>query len=377
MNNSDQLDQMLKQALSTTLEPSKDLNKKILDQLRENNIMEPVYKKTIYKRRIRYVMIATILTLILSTTAFAAWHFLGSNQVAEHLGDKTLANAFNDKNAIQINKSVASGEYNFTLHGIVSGEGLSDFGGSGQDIHPDRTYAVVSISKQDGSKMPDSQNEEYGKVPFFVSPLIKGQKPWQYNIASMNGGYCEFVMEGVMYRLIECDGVEMFADRGLYLCVSTSNFYDVKAFNYNEETGEISPKTDYKGANALFDLPLDATKADHDKAEKYLKELMEESAADSADSEETDIDWDKELENGVVIPESIKKVTYDADGFACYEYEGTSISTALDGLFEAGQTVANINMSEEKNAEGAVVRTAIQFLKDSDGVITGRVIKLK
>ena len=122
---------------------------------------------------------------------------------------------------------------------------------------------------------------------------------------------------------------------------------------------------------------FDATKADHDKAEKYLKELMEESAADSADSEETDIDWDKELENGVVIPESIKEVTYDEDGFACYEYEGNSISTTLDGLFEAGQAVANISMSEEGNAEGVVVRTAIQFLKDADGVISGRVIKLK
>lgn len=81
------------------------------------------------------------------------------------------------------------------------------------------------------------------------------------------------MVNSIMYRLIECDGVEMFADRGLYLCISASNFYDVKAFHYNEETGEISRNADYEGANALFRLPLDSSKADPEKAEKYLKEL--------------------------------------------------------------------------------------------------------
>lgn len=269
MKNSEQLEQLLKQALFSPVEPSQELNQKIINQLREeNHIMKPVYKK-----KISIPLIAAAIILTMSITTFAAWNFLSPKQVAEHLEDQTLAQAFEGKNAIAVNESVVSGGYNFTLHGIVSGEGLSDFGGSAQDIHPERTYAVVSIAKQDGSKMPDTQDQEYGQVPFFISPLIKGQKPWQVNIASMNGGYSEFVKDGVMYRLIECDGVEMFADRGLYLCISTSDFYDVKAFHYNEETGEISRNADYEGANALFQLPLDIKKADYQKAEKYLKEL--------------------------------------------------------------------------------------------------------
>ncbi|MEW9096278.1 MAG: hypothetical protein AB2417_14455 [Clostridiaceae bacterium] len=290
MKNSEQLDQLFKRALSPTVEPSEDLNQKIITQLKENNIMKPVYKK-----RISVALIAAVLTLAMSITAFAAWHLLSSKQVAEHLGDERLAHAFEDKNAIEINESVVSGGYNFTLIGIVSGKGLSDYGGSVQDIHPDRTYAVLSIAKQDGSKMPNTQDEEYGQVPFFISPLIKGQKPWLVNIASMNGGYSEFVIDGVMYRLIECDGVEMFADRGLYLSISTSTFYDINAFNYNEETGEISPDTNYNGANALFNLPLDKTKADHEKAEKYLKELLKEpeGKVDSTASEETVISLEK------------------------------------------------------------------------------------
>lgn len=371
MKDSEQFNQLLKQALSPTVEPSEELNQKIIYQLKENNVMKPVYRK-----KISVALIAAAITLAMSVTAFAAWRFLSPKQVAEHLEDKTLAHAFDSKNAIEINKSVVSGGYNFTLHGIVSGEGLSDFGGSAQDIHPDRTYAVVSIAKQDGSKMPDTQDEEYGKVPFFISPLIKGQKPWQVNIASMNGGYSEFEVDGVMYRLIECDGVEMFADRGLYLCISTSNFYDIKAFKYNEKTGEVSLNADYRGANALFNLPLDIKKADHEKAEKYLKELLKEPEADSKDAKEPAIDFEKETANGVVIPESIKKVTYDENGWACYEYDGHKVKILVDNLslskeWKTYGVYKSISTSEEDGK-----KTAVQFSKDDDGVITGRVIKL-
>ena len=282
MKSSEKLAQLLKQALSSTVEPSEDLNQKIIKQIKENGTMKPVYRK-----KVSVALIAVVITLAMSITAFAAWRLLSPKQVAEHLEDKTLAHAFDDKNAIEINESIVSGGYNFTLHGIVSGEGLSDFRHSEEDIHPDRTYAVVSITKQDGSKMPDTRDEEYGQVLFLVSPLIKSQKPWMVNIASMNGACSEFVVDRVMYRVIECDGLEMFADRGLYLGISTGGFGDFfKAFNYNEETGEISPKADYKGANALFNLPLDVTKADHEKAEKYLKELLDEPEADSRDNEE-------------------------------------------------------------------------------------------
>lgn len=369
MKNFERFDQILKQALSAKVEPNEELNQKIIEQFKENNTMKPVYKK-----KMSIVMIAAILTLAMSITAFAACYFLSPKQVAEQFEDQTLANAFDSKKAVEISKTVASGEYNFTLLGIVSGEGLSKFKSSAEDINPDRTYAVVSITKQDGSKMPATQDEEYGETPFFVSPLIKGQKPWQVNIASMNGNYSECVIDGIMYRMIECDGVEMFADRGLYLCVSTSSFYDIHAFNYNEETGEISTNSKYDGANALFDLPIDAKKADHEKAEKYLKELLEKPTDDSADSEEVDIDFEKELANGVVIPESVKEVTYDKNGMVCYEYDGVEVKASVESLFEAGQTgisnVANIS-------EGNDGRTAVQFSRDANGVITGWVFKLK
>ncbi|SKC89274.1 hypothetical protein [Maledivibacter halophilus] len=384
MKNSNQFERLLKQAFSPTVEPNEDLNQKIISQLKENDIMKPAYRK-----RISGVLVAATLIFTMSIGAFATWHFLSPKQVADNFEDKTLAHAFDDENAIEINESVVSGGYSFTLLGIVSGEGLSDFRHSAEDIHPNRTYAVVSIAKEDGSKMPDTQDEEYGQVPFFISPLIKGQKPWQVNIASMNGAYSECVIDGIMYRLIECDGVEIFADRGLYLCISTSNFYDINAFNYNEETGEITLNTDYNGANALFNLPLDITKANQDKAEKYLQELLKEDEADFADSEELDIFWAKledEIKNGkgIVIPESVKEVTYDEYGMACYEYKDEDgscyeISFDVDGLFEEGETgVSEIqSINESRDGEGNKEVTVVQFTRDAQGVITGMVIELK
>lgn len=188
----------------------------------------------------------------------------------------------------------------------------------------------MSIAKTDGGKMPGTSDEAYGQVPFFISPLIKGQKPWQVNIASMNRGYSECVVDGVMYRLIECDGVEMFADRGLYLCVSTTRFFDINAFDYDEKTGEVSPKAEFDGVNVLFDLPLDVKKADHEKAGKYLKQLLgdETSSGSQSDSAESladsgskggnsqDVELEEELKGGVVIPESVKEVTFDKNGIS-------------------------------------------------------------
>ena len=365
MNNSEEFDKLLKQALSPTEKPSEDLNFKIINQLKEKDKMKPTYKK-----RFSVAFITAVLVLAMSVTAFAAWRLLSPKQVAEKFGDPALASAFEAKGSIEINKSTVSGGYNFTLLGIVSGKNLSEFKSSAQDINPDRTYAVVSIAKTDGSKMPDTKDEEYGKVPFFVSPLIKGQKPWQCNIASMNGSYSECVVDGIMYRLIECDGIEMFADRGLYLCISTSNFYDIKAFNYNEQTGEVTINKDYSGANALFDLPLDKSKADHEKAEKYLQDLLKPSTDNKAVSaSETAAYWEKEFANGVVVPGSAKKVTRDKDGLCAYKYGDINMSDNVDWLFRDQPQVTSRIVCVQND-------TAVRFSRDANGVITGMLVKL-
>ncbi|BCJ92543.1 hypothetical protein acsn021_01120 [Anaerocolumna cellulosilytica] len=273
MKNSEHMDQLLKQALSPAVEPSDFLNNSILNKMKEKESMKKSGSK-----KVLVFLTAAALTLMMTATAFAAWKFLSPKEVALNLGDQTLAEAFDSEDAINLNETVVSGGYEITLLGIVLGKGLSDFQSESNNILPERTYAVVSIAREDGTPIPDSYDAESIKTrtDFFISPLIKGQEPWLYNIITMNGGYNEFVIEGRLYRLIECDTVELFADRGLYLCVSTGSFYDSEAFNYDEQTGEITLNTSYSGANALFSLPLDVTKANYEEGQKYLDSLYQE-----------------------------------------------------------------------------------------------------
>lgn len=375
MKDFEHMDQLLKQALSPTVEPSNSLNNTILNQMKERENM-----KKFKSRKALVFLLAATLTLGMAVTAFAAIKFLSPKEIAENIGDQTLAKAFDSKDAIEINESVVSGGYNISLHGLVSGKDLSDFNSSNSDINPERTYAVVSIEKEDGSPMPSTQDADYGQISFFISPLIKGQKPWLYNIASLGGGYSEIVKDGIMYRLIECYNVEIFADRGLYLCVSTSAFYDTNAFNYNEQTGEITPKTDYSGANALFDLPLDVSKANYEEGQKYLDSLYSDDKSEDEAGEKVNSDLvaapDVEtlMEKAELIEDSVKEVTYEEGDIVAYEYEGSKLSLAVDVLFKEDQ----VGLSDFSSIEGEGADTRIiRFQKDAKGVITGMVYQVK
>lgn len=363
MDKYEELDQLLNQALSSTAEPSEALNQEIRYRIKESKTMKPARKK------ISVAIIAAVI-FIMSGSVFAAWQLLSPKQVAENLGDKTLAKAFDSENAVHINQSITSGDYTFTLMGITSGENLSDFRNSSQDIHPDRTYAVISIERKDGSPMPDVSDESFGEITFIVSPLIKGQKPWLVNIFTMNGGYSECVVDGVVYRMIECDSIEMFADRGVYLYAGTGSSINNETVSYNEETGEITINENNKEASVLFDLPLDEKKANYEKAEQYLKELLN-PAPESRTNDKTIASSEDEFANAFVMRKSIKEVTHD-DEFAYYEYNGNKVKVSLDFLFE--DIEAGVWKTVWTNEDDRV-HTAIQFFKDENGMVMGRTVK--
>ena len=104
-----------------------------------------------------------------------------------------------------------------------------------------------------------------------------------YNAVTMKGNYSEMLQDGVVYRLLECDDVEKFADHELYLSViGGSTFYDRNAYVSDEETGKIHRNSEYNGLNALFRLPIDASKANPEEAERYLGELGSNAGAGSS-----------------------------------------------------------------------------------------------
>ncbi|MDR0852047.1 MAG: hypothetical protein LBN36_06090 [Clostridiales Family XIII bacterium] len=370
-------------------------------------------------RPARIAVIALSLVLLISGTVFAAWQLLSPRDVAKFSDDLTLSKAFESKDAVTINKSQTSGGYVFTLLGLITGKDLTDFpaitdddsfansgdepatvGGDsaegklpdesamiGSDsaaegkAQPDRTYAVLAIQKEDGSAMPWKGAPDAGDdKPLFISPLIKGEKPWEVNITSMTGGYREYVLDGVLYRLIECDDLEVFADRGLYICATDGMFYNRDAYIFDEETGRISPDPDYDGTKALFSLPIDKSKADPEKAVLYLKNLRDNklSRADatagssnlSQSDERSEPDAMKQIEEGalVLVPESVKELTPDADGKVTYE--GTYKDSTFSGTYLLSAFRDETAITDHRGDSDPFV----QIIKaDENGVIHGSI----
>lgn len=271
------MDKLLRNALSSQEEPEDWLNQRIIKKVQEKE-SENMSKKN---RRIGIPAAAMLAAAILvagSASVYAAWRYLSPQQVAQTNEDKKLAAAFDSEDAVMLGEVQEYGNYRITLLGIVSGKNLSEYIAEDEkeNVLDDRTYVVTAIENKDGTPRPDTSADNYGEDPFFVSPLIQGLNPAIFNSVTMSGGYFETVENGVQYRVAECDNVEKFADRQVYLCVSDGNFYNNNAYTYDEQTGSISRNEQYQGVNALFTLPLDASKADKAAAEAYVKELEDE-----------------------------------------------------------------------------------------------------
>lgn len=112
--------------------------------------------------------------------------------------DAKLAEVFLSERATIINETQSYGDYSVTLLSIVSGEMLSEY----------------------------PYYNENDSIAVDASPLIGDYNPAAYNIAGMSGNYTDMTEGGILYRLLECDDVELFADHDLYLCVSEGTFYN-------------------------------------------------------------------------------------------------------------------------------------------------------
>jgi hypothetical protein len=305
----DNIDELLKEALSPTDNMSDELKTRI-----NNRILAKGDKdmKIINSKRNRFSVAAAIAAafiLVSSVSVYAAWKILTPAEVAEKVSNTKLSEAFKENETKQADGSQTNGEtqptgetqtcggYKVTLLGVVSGKDISDSYHitDGKIIH-DMTYAVVAIAKEDGSPMPEFTDEEYENTAFLVSPYIEGFAPHQLNIYSLGaGGGVSTVENGIMYHIMEVSNIEPFADHTIYLGV----FDEMKtgfneAFNYDKETGAISRNETYHGLNALFTLPIDKTKADPEKAAEILKDI---NIAPADDSEPVDSDVSEDVEN--------------------------------------------------------------------------------
>ncbi len=293
-------DDLLREALVPTDEPKETLNRCILQQAKK--MQEPdaaagrfgtkarkggqigagmKKKKTVRKKFPAAAMIAVGVLALGSVTAVAAYRYLSPGQIAAQVKDQKLGEAFAGEDALLMHETQESNGYRITLLGSVAGKNISQYlEVDDQELsEDDRIYTIVAIEHADGTPMPDSSSAEYGEESFYVSHYIRGLDPAKYSLMRMGGSYSEIVKDGVQYRLLVMDNLEMFADRGIYVGVSSGVFYDTEAYRYDEGTGEMSPNEAYDGVNALFVLPLDPKRADPEAAAAYLEELEKEEDA--------------------------------------------------------------------------------------------------
>lgn len=216
---------------------------------------------------------ACAILLLGGSSAYAAYHFLSPSQIADEVADNgALSRAFAGEDAVSVNETQQSNGYDITLLGLVSGEKLELCvpQETRENVSKSHTYAAVAIAKSDGTDM------EYRN--FFVAPLINSVSVLDANAATMDETLTWFCKDGVLYELIECDDLEIFADRGVQLGIVDSFGSETAAFRMDNESGSYRKVEDYAGTIALFTLPLDTTKADPAAAEEYLKKLEEAAA---------------------------------------------------------------------------------------------------
>lgn len=364
------MDQLLYTALTPMNEPRVELNDRILLQVKERQIMNGKKKK--YQRRIPAAAIAAVCILMLcSGTALAVYKYLTPAEVAKEADDDTLQRAFLSDDVIPGNETQESGGYRLTLLGSVAGKNISDFipsEGTGKEaeaaVDDNKIYTVVAIERADGTPMPDTSSDDYGKEPLYVSHYIGGLDPNRYSIMSMGGGYSELVRDGIMYRLLEMDNIEMFADRGIYVGVSSGTFYDPGAYVYDENSGEMSRNENYAGVNALFKLSVDKTKADPAAAEAYLRELQESWNTPSEPVEKDEAD--------LGVEEFVEKLTPENIDEYAEPIESTRQTCTVEDSGDAAHTYLRYAYELENGAGGsATVEMKTLFPDGKPGTVLG------
>ncbi len=221
------------------------------------------------------LIIAIFIIALFSTGAFAISKLLSAGEVAEHFGEDRVAVSFIERDA-EI-ETVTQKGYTVSFFGAVKGE---KFGSDA--IRADCSYYVVSVAAADGSPLSLTDGNPLG-----MSIIIEGYPAWQINSWSLNTSASGMQSNGILYYLYDCENLEIFADRNVYLAVYEGMTPGVDIISMNPD-GTFAFSDGYSGFKAMFSIPLDPAKADPQAANEILKEYL--SPEDTSSRQQTDTD---------------------------------------------------------------------------------------
>lgn len=216
------------------------------------------------KKSIKIISIAAAIAALVAISALAVSVLLTPGEVAEYFGNDEVAQAFENGDAQVINQTVEDSGYIFTLEGVAPGKALEYINSEMVDVN--RTYVVVNMRKADGSEITYEDSVTF--IPFF-----EGYDPWQVNGLHLGGASAhKTIQNNILYYLWDFTDLEVFADRKIYLAGFGGIAPGPDKFVLNAD-GSIGFAAGYEGVKVMFEIQLDASKANPEKASEMLENM--------------------------------------------------------------------------------------------------------
>ena len=227
---------------------------------------EPAMKKNNTRKHWKTLLVAAALVVFIAFSAFAVVKYALPKAMVDDLSldANTVASDAADKAVCKTNGLI------FTLEGVTSGKLPEGYTFNGVRPTDDGcTYAIVSIRSEDGKPFWYLDDEKgYHADNFGFTILVNGYAPNSSMLMDLqhDGRYCyEDKDNNTLYWAYDITNALCFADRGVLLNVCNGMCSDVSILRINKDGGFYFEDS-YPGIRVLFDLPLDPSLADSEKA---------------------------------------------------------------------------------------------------------------
>lgn len=238
-------------------------------------------------KRIKVILIAAAIFVILTVGAGAVYQFMMPDGLAEELAlndmhIKTVVDTekADENNVRTVQKTINSNGYTVTFEAIVDGyvilpEFVKQLRGldSSEEIREDKIYAVMTITREDEK----SVLEPDGYMPacfccdgfsFNFDVLVKGYAP---NSAMFSVGPWLYEENNVLYYLCDLTEAAKFADHELSIIIFDEPTIDGTIARM-DENGEFYIVDTYDRMAVMFDIDLDDSLADPEAVAKDMAE---------------------------------------------------------------------------------------------------------
>ncbi|MBQ9913123.1 MAG: hypothetical protein IJO73_02735 [Clostridia bacterium] len=215
------------------------------------------------KRKTLRLLVAVIsAVLLLSLTAYAAITLLAPQDVADALEMSDLDDKWKQTEKFPLTSG--NEEYTVSVLGYAPDTEMNEI--NGDPSEEKRTYLVVSVARTDGTPLSSADG-----IPLQISPFVEGYEPFKVNLWLLGSGANGLEKDGILYYLFETADLEIFADRTVYIA-AYEGFIPMDALTMKED-GTIVYLDDYNGFKAIFELPLDKSKADPEAVKELLSQM--------------------------------------------------------------------------------------------------------